>query len=183
MKETLVVSLENSLPQDETICNLSLRIVDNGVMLSAKSPLIGNFIKQQHVEYGGVAKNGSSINEAWANLKFLRPSAQVIQALGWGAHSFSPDLFLRDPNAVGNNALRMENGDVRRNNVYLPNLLWVRVQGLEEGIELLFPGPVHAPADFVEYLSLAMEQLKNLYLKFILRPTYTATLTRRHLNG
>jgi hypothetical protein len=89
--------------------------------------------------------------------------AQELQ----GSNGIYPDMFLSTRN------------DLDGNRVLVPNLVWMRVKGLAEGVTLVFPQPAHVPADLVEYLNRSMDKTRIFYQRFVRKVSITANLIER----
>lgn len=153
-------------PEDREICELTARIADSGVEITAKSEILGKYIKKVRqnsysgMEFGAVA---------WQPYTFysVGPKQSVFIP---GHNSFSVDLFVP--------ARAVFPGDNARHN-YEPNMIWMLADGLETGITLIFPQPAHIPADIIDYLTRSMDKVRTFYLRHIQPFEAKATLTER----
>jgi hypothetical protein len=165
MSEFVISTVQRTDPDTE-ICELTVTITDAGVKITAKSPIIAEFVA---TKAHGLVK-GDSYASSFAGLTFYSLPSRYNQDIN--GNGIYPDLFFPNRN--------IEPGLPR--GMAEPNLLWLRTKGLAEGVTLTFPQPAHIPADLIEYLNRSMEKTRVFYMKHIRKLSIKATLTEK-VNG
>jgi hypothetical protein len=157
-----VVSTVQRTPVDIEICELTATITDTGVSVTAKSPIIAEFIASK----SSGTHNGSEYVSAFKGLKFHSiPSRLANDINGNGIYG---DMFF---------ASRMDAGGNR--SIPEPNMVWMRSDKLAEGVTVVFPQPAHVPADLIEYLNRSMEKVRTFYMKNVRKVSIKSTLVER----
>lgn len=162
-----VVSLVQKTPPDIEICELTATVTDTGVEITARSPLIADFVASKNV---GAHKGEEYVSNFRGLVFYSLPSRLGIDING---HSIFSDMFY--------NARNIDPPGAPRGGTE-PNMIWIRTKGLADGVKLVFPQPAHIPADLIEYLNRSMEKARIFYMKNIRKTTIKATLTEK-ING
>lgn len=161
-----IVALVQKTPSDIEICELTATVTDAGVEITARSPLIADFVASKAT----ASHKGEDYISSYRGLTFFSlPSRYASDING---NNIYQDMFF--------NARNIDQGAPR--GLAEPNLLWMRTKGLADGIKLVFPQPAHIPADLIEYLNRSMEKARTFYMKNIRKTTIKATLTEK-ING
>jgi|SRR3990172_3472870 len=151
----ILTNITNNVQKDEILLDyLSLRVVDDGVLLTAKSKLIGDFIRSR-------AKGTFTMEEVFDPSfkgEYYRLSPRITAV----APVNHPSFFYLAPG-----------GDAAA------NIFWIYKVGLDEGIKILFQEPIHIPTDLVTYTTTACERIKNFYLSCLLRYEISASMIKR----
>jgi hypothetical protein len=157
-----IANVTHSTPKDLTIVELTATIDDQGVKIHAKSPILADFVAAKQ---NGILPGGEYVN-AWKGMEIYNLPSRIVQEMT-GSNGIYPDMFLSTRN------------DLDGNRVLVPNLVWMRVKGLAEGVTLVFPQPAHVPADLVEYLNRSMDKTRIFYQRFVRKVSITANLIER----
>jgi hypothetical protein len=155
-----VITTSQKTPPDIEICELTATITDAGVAITAKSPLLGEYIATKI----NSKHRGEDYSASFKDLVFYSIPSRI--ALDIGGNGVFTDMFLSGRGIDG------ERGGE-------PNMLWMRTRGLAEGVTLTFPQPAHVPADLIEYLNRSMERLRTFYLKHVRAAVIKSSLTER----
>lgn len=149
----IVTSLRVGLPDETPILEyLNIEMTDAGLVLTAKSKCIGEFIR---AKAGGVFRMETTYNPDWVG-EYYKISAKYYNSIPISR----PSLMINRP------------GEQETANVF-----WLFKVGLDEGIKEIFPEPIHLPADLVTYTTSACERVKEYFLKFVYKPAVSAKLT------
>lgn len=160
-----IVSTTQKTPPDIEICELTATITDAGVAITAKSPIIAEFIAAKATN----TLKGNDYVASFNKLIYIIPARLSNDIGGNGIYG---DMFL-NPRLADPNAPR---------GLSEPNIIWIRTKGLAEGVTLVFPQPAHIPADLIEYLNRSMEKTRIFYMKHIRKISVKSTLVER-VNG
>lgn len=160
-----VVQVQQSVPEDDTILELSATITDAGVEIYAKSPSIHSFVKNAAND---TSFDGGDWVLSFAGKKFFSLPARYLQ--GVGGNVLRDDLLLSrgelfDP---GEERIRVEGAT--------PNYAWLRSTELDTGVTLVLRQPAHMPADIVEFLSRALEGARSFHMRYIRKTKVTGNL-------
>ena len=139
--------LEQQAPDEVVYLDyLTLDPQPDAIVLTAKSPVF-------HAWMRGLAKDKTMESDKWAG-EFYKVNLDNIgiagNALGWEWNNVGGALTKLGPNGT------------------LVNLSWLRATELHEGIEINFP-QVTAWTDIEDYMNVAADVLKNIYLQHIRR--------------
>ena len=161
-----VISTAQRTDPDTEICELTATVTDAGVKITAKSPIIAEFVAAK----SNSTVRGADYSASFAGLTFYALPARYTQDIN--GNGIYHDMFFSSRN--------IDPGAPR--GLAEPNLLWLRMKGLAEGVTLTFPQPAHIPADLIEYLNRSMEKTRVFYMKHIRKLSIKATLTEK-VNG
>lgn len=161
-----VVTTTKETPKDLVICELMATITADGVEIWAKSPIIADFVASRATS----TVDGGEFVKEWKDKVFMNLPARTYTEFGG---SISPDLFT--------SVLQRSNpgDDMYARREMCPNICWLRMKGLEEGVKLTFHQPAHYPADLVEYLNRAQEKVQQIYMKFVRKSSARSSLVER----
>lgn len=162
MSEFVISTIQNTLP-DVEICELTAAITDTGVAITAKSPLIAEFVASKQV---GEHRGRDYVSSFREIVFYALPTRLTVELGGNGIYG---DMFL--------SARNLDPGAPR--GMMDPNLIWVRAKGLETGVTLVFPQPAHIPADLIEYLNKSMEKVKVFYMKHLRKTVIKSKLLEK----
>lgn len=165
MTEFLITTAQ-TLPENTELCSLEAKVTDKGVEITAKSSIIGAYVKK--ICSKKKLLRGVDYNISFDGLFFYCFSPSIGNELG--TNLVTTDLF--------HNIGGMDEYGNRRKQE--PNMLWLITQGLEEGITITFAQPAHIPADIMEYLNRCMEKMRLFYTKNMRQIFYKATLIERN---
>jgi hypothetical protein len=139
--------LEQQAPDEVVYLDyLTLDPQPDAIVLTAKSPVFHSWMK-------GLAKGKVMKSDKWAGEYYkvnLDNIALPNNALGWEWNNVGGALSKLGPNGT------------------LINLSWLRSCQLDEGVEIQF-SQVSAWTDIEDYMNVAADVLKNLYLQQIRR--------------
>lgn len=150
-----VVDIRQTVPPDVEICELTATLVDDGVLVYAKSPIIGEYMERICTDHLYAA---DYFNHAtWKDKKILHLPSRI--AVPFGGNVVRTDFLVPG-----------------RDGSYEPNMVWMRTVGLKDGVEIVFNQPIHVPADIIDFLSRSMDKARTFYLRYVRQTKITAKL-------
>lgn len=156
-----IANIVHSTPKDLSIVELTATVADDGIQINAKSAILADFISAKHVD----CYKGDEYVRGWKGLEIYTLPGRITADIG--GNGIYGDMFIHGRDGVdGVRTLQ-------------PNMIWMRMKGLADGVTFVFPQPAHVPADLVEYLNKSMDKTRMFYQRFIRKVTVTANLIER----